>query len=108
MITKKDMIKIARTVEEYSEMLAHLHDNSARMADMQARLKDIMGQRTEVLVSLEKTHELLSKIKTEQQALVGREREIAALEQATIDHIKQISDDTEAILKKLEESNSEE
>jgi predicted nucleic acid-binding Zn-ribbon protein len=68
---------------------------------------EITTQRLEVVKGLEETHSLLAEIKTRQQAMVTKERELAALEQSIMDRVRMISDDTKAILAKLSEGLEE-
>lgn len=103
MITKKTLLQISRSVEEYYEMLAHLQQNNDQMSELQRRGVEITTQRLEVVKGLEETHSLLAEIKTRQQAMVTKERELAALEQSIMDRVRMISDDTKAILAKLSE-----
>jgi tellurite resistance-related uncharacterized protein len=103
MLTKKTLLQISRSVEEYYEMLTHLQQNNDQMLELQRRGSEITVQRLEVLKGLEDTHSLLAEIKTRQQALVTKERELAALEQSIMDRVRMISDDTRAILTKLSE-----
>jgi hypothetical protein len=107
MITKKTLLQISRSVEEYYEMLAHLQQNNDQMSELQRRGVEITTQRLEVVKGLEETHSLLAEIKTRQQAMVTKERELAALEQSIMDRVRMISDDTKAILAKLSEGLEE-
>ena len=107
MITKKTLLQISRSVEEYYEMLAHLQQNNDQMSELQRRGVEITAQRLEVVKGLEETHSLLAEIKTRQQAMVTKERELAALEQSIMDRVRMISDDTKAILAKLSEGLEE-
>ncbi|MCL4461071.1 MAG: hypothetical protein M1297_05070 [Nitrospirae bacterium] len=107
MITKKTLLQISRSVEEYYEMLAHLQQNNDQMSELQRRGVEITTQRLEVVKGLEDTHSLLAEIKTRQQAMVTKERELAALEQSIMDRVRMISDDTKAILAKLSEGLEE-
>lgn len=107
MITKKTLLQISRSVEEYYEMLAHLQQNNDQMSELQRRGVEITTQRLEVVKGLEETHSLLAEIKTRQQALVTKERELAALEQSIMDRVRMIADDTKAILTKLSEGLEE-
>ncbi|MHB1286403.1 MAG: hypothetical protein ACYCYP_07565 [Leptospirales bacterium] len=107
MITKKTLLQISRSVEEYYEMLAHLQQNNDQMSELQRRGVEITTQRLEVVKGLEDTHSLLAEIKTRQQALVTKERELAALEQSIMDRVRMIADDTKAILTKLSEGLEE-
>lgn len=108
MITKRTLLQISRSVEEYYEMLAHLQANNDQMQELQRRGAEIMKQRLDVLTSLEQTHSLLAEIKTKQQSLVTKERELSALEQGILDRINMIGDDTKAILTKLAEGLEDE
>ncbi|MHB1605566.1 MAG: hypothetical protein ACYC9S_03250 [Leptospirales bacterium] len=107
MITKKTLLQISRSVEEYYEMLAHLQQNNDQMSELQRRGVEITTQRLEVVKGLEDTHSLLAEIKTRQGALVTKERELAALEQSIMDRVRMIADDTKAILTKLSEGLEE-
>ena len=88
-------------------MLAHLQQNNDQMSELQRRGVEITTQRLEVVKGLEDTHSLLAEIKTRQQALVTKERELAALEQSIMDRVRMIADDTKAILTKLSEGLEE-
>lgn len=106
-LNKKDAIKIARSIEEFAEVLAHLRENNSAIQELKLRGDEINRQREDVLKTLDANNTMLAEIKAQQQSLVNRERELAALEHGIMDRLQVISDDTEAVLGKMASDNEE-
>lgn len=104
MLNKKMLFEIAKAVEEYNEMLAHLSANADQIREILGRSIEMANQQVEVVKDLEGTHAMLAEIKTKQQTVVTRQRELAGLVTSNMDRLRAISDDNQALLGKLAES----